>query len=352
MPAMAVLAIDQDKDTDTGSDKEQVKVIIEGDEEEDRSLVRGDEDKGQDAGADGDDPEARRKKNQEARRKRKEKHRQLWERNRQLETMNEGLQKALGEVNARLSKIEEGSVEGYGRRIDQSLAGAERALEAAKAKLRKAVADGDADTVSAATDEIAQIAVDRRELEASKAQFEQSRVKTRDKDPDDGKDARFPADDSKARVVMEQTILRNANIFTRRNEWYDPNDDEDEDSETVRRLDREIAAEGYNPASKDYWEELENRMKEELPHRFKAAKTNGKGQGHDDDDGGKPNGKDRTVITAGSGRSARSNESTGTYRLSKDRVDAIKEAGMWDDPKERQKMIDKYREYDRTHTRN
>ena len=41
--------------------------------------------------------------------------------------------------------------------------------------------------------------------------------------------------------------------------------------------------------------------------------------------------------------SARPNE----FRLSPDRVKAIKEAGRWDDPTERSKMIRKYAEYDR-----
>jgi 2-polyprenyl-6-methoxyphenol hydroxylase-like FAD-dependent oxidoreductase len=39
------------------------------------------------------------------------------------------------------------------------------------------------------------------------------------------------------------------------------------------------------------------------------------------------------------------------YTLSPDRVKAIKDAGMWDDVAERNKMIKTYREYDRTNGR-
>jgi hypothetical protein len=35
------------------------------------------------------------------------------------------------------------------------------------------------------------------------------------------------------------------------------------------------------------------------------------------------------------------------FRLSPERVRAIKEAGRWDNPTEREKMIRKYAEYDR-----
>jgi hypothetical protein len=40
-------------------------------------------------------------------------------------------------------------------------------------------------------------------------------------------------------------------------------------------------------------------------------------------------------------------DSEGGFKLSAERVKAMKEAGIWDDPERRQKMITKYRELDK-----
>lgn len=348
--------IDKDKDDDRedldkGADAEE-DVIIPDDEpggkdkddgdKDDRRLVQGESD---------DDAEERRQRNREARKKRKERHQRLWEENRQLRTQLEGFQKALGDANKRISTIEEGSVEGHGRRIDSMISGAERALEVEKAKLRKALDAQDADAVVAANEAIAQITVDRRDLLRSKEAFEERRRLAKE---DKGQDADSDADTNKdkadpRRVEFERTMLQNATIFARRNSWYD-NEDTSDDAKMVRKLDAEVAQEGYNPATAEYWQELEERMKEALPHRYK--KGNGKGaeeDGDEDDDGGrKPNGADRRAITAGSGNRGGNGGKNG-YVLSKERVAAIKEAGKWDDPDERKKMIDAYKKYDRDH---
>jgi len=48
-----------------------------------------------------------------------------------------------------------------------------------------------------------------------------------------------------------------------------------------------------------------------------------------------------------SGRESSPATKLGEFRLDPERVRAIKEAGMWDDPKQRKRMIDKYVEFDR-----
>lgn len=342
---MPTMLDDKDKLLDKdATDKDSGVVIIEGegeDDKDDRRLVQGDEG---DDDKDGDSDE-RRKRNRESRRQRKARHRQLWDENRTLKTMNEGLQKALGEVNTRLNKIEQGSEEDYGHKIDRSLAGAERAMEQTKAELKRAIDAQDGDAIVRANEAMAQITVDRKEFEGMKARYEEKRAAaTKTKDVDDADTRRGKGDADPQAVELQKTVLRNAGIFARRNSWYE-HDSDDDDSETVRELDAEVARDGYNPATKDYWEELESRLKDKLPHRYKAngGKKNGKGDDDDEDD------KDRTIITAGSGRGVR--DKSNAYRLSKDRVDAIKEAGLWDDPKERAKMIESYKKYDAQHAK-
>ncbi len=42
----------------------------------------------------------------------------------------------------------------------------------------------------------------------------------------------------------------------------------DEDSAIVKVIDQRLAAEGYNPATEEYWVELDNRVARRLPHRY------------------------------------------------------------------------------------
>jgi hypothetical protein len=50
----------------------------------------------------------------------------------------------------------------------------------------------------------------------------------------------------------------------------------------------------------------------------------------------------------GSGRESSPASRPGEFRLSSERVKAIKDAGKWDSQTERQKMIRRYAEYDRS----
>lgn len=119
-----------------------------------------------------------------------------------------------------------------------------------------------------------------------------------------------------------------------RNSWYDPNG-KNTDSKIAIKIDEELVEEGWDPTSEEYWEELDTRLSQYLPHQYKNQQT-----------GGNAKARPRSPVT-GSGRESAPAARPGEYRLSPDRVKAIKEAGKWDNPVERQKMIRRYAEYDR-----
>lgn len=128
-----------------------------------------------------------------------------------------------------------------------------------------------------------------------------------------------------------RAVQSNAESWLRNNKWYDPQA-RDTDSRIAKVIDNELAAEGWDPADPEYWDELDNRLSARLPHRY-AAKTGG------------------TVKRANptqSGRSANPSAApANTIRLSPDRVQAIKDAGAWDDPSARNRMIKAYMAYDK-----
>ena len=117
----------------------------------------------------------------------------------------------------------------------------------------------------------------------------------------------------------------------RKNKWYDPQA-RDTDSRIAKVIDQDLAAEGWDPADPEYWEELDNRLSARLPHRY-AAKT-----------GKEPK---RPGPTASARTANPSGKSANTITLSRDRVQAIKDAGAWDDPVRRNKMIKAYANFDK-----
>jgi hypothetical protein len=122
-----------------------------------------------------------------------------------------------------------------------------------------------------------------------------------------------------------------------RNSWYDPQA-KDMDSEIAQRLDKKLTDEGYDPSSEDYWDELDDRVAKYLPHRTgNAAPQRAATQ--------------RPRMT-GSGRESAPTGRANEFRISPDRVSAMKEAGMWDNPELRAKAIKKYAAWDRENKRN
>ena len=126
-------------------------------------------------------------------------------------------------------------------------------------------------------------------------------------------------------------VQQNATKWLKRNGWYDP-EARDTDSRIAKVVDQELAADGWDPSDSEYWEELDNRLQSRLPHRYTAK--------------GNSNNKRAAGPTASS-RVAESSAKPGTITLSRDRVQAIKDAGAWDNVEKRNKMIRAYASYDR-----
>lgn len=56
------------------------------------------------------------------------------------------------------------------------------------------------------------------------------------------------------------------------------------------------------------------------------------------------------AVVAGSGRDSGGSGKTGTYKLSAERVQAMKDAGIWDNPEKRAEAVKRYREFDKQQT--
>lgn len=136
---------------------------------------------------------------------------------------------------------------------------------------------------------------------------------------------------------MDPRVTSKAQAWAESNSWYDV-DGKDMDSRVVRSLDADIMADGYDPRTEAYWEELDSRIKKYLPHRAKMAHNSSQGR---------ESGTNRSPVAPSGKQGAAGNGSGATFVLSPERVQAIKDAGKWEDPAERAQMIKRYRDYDR-----
>lgn len=136
-----------------------------------------------------------------------------------------------------------------------------------------------------------------------------------------------------------------ADKFMADNPWYD-HSGRDSDSKIVNELDAMVAKE-YIPTSEAYWNELQRRVEKNLPKRFQADTSD-----DDTDDSQEERPVTRKKGGPPTGGSSRSNSSTSKQiQLSPERVAAMKEAGMWEDPVLRSKMAKKYANYDKDNSR-
>jgi len=125
-----------------------------------------------------------------------------------------------------------------------------------------------------------------------------------------------------------EEVQHNATQWLKKNNWFDPQA-RDTDSRIAKVVDQELASEGWDPADPEYWSELDSRLSSRLPHRYSVK-----------------GGAKRTNPTSSS-RAAETTARPGTITLSRDRVQAIKDAGAWDNVEKRNKMIRAYARFDR-----
>lgn len=253
-----------------------------------------------------DDREAIRERRRQERQDRKQRAREREERLRQELSIRDS---QLAEMRQRLDLIERRNTGGDIARLQEAKVKLNQAYNYYKDQIRTGTEAQNGAAVAEATEKLSQV----REKLVQVEQYERA-IKSQ----------------SQAPQPMDPQVQNNARKWTQEHPWYDPTGT-DSDSRIVLTIDQTLAEEGFDPRSQDYWNELSKRVKKYLPHR--ASRDN-------------ITRKPRSVVT-GSGRDSPPGKKV--FRLSSERVKAIKDMGIWDDPVARNKMIKQYQEYDRTH---
>jgi hypothetical protein len=221
------------------------------------------------------------------------------------------LQRQNQELMERLAAVERKTHTADLARLDSAIADEEARLEFFKRKMREATDNSDGNAFMQAQEGWYEA---RRKVEAMQG------IKQR----------AVQATNNEAGPANPR-LVKLANQWMERNSWYDPNGG-DEDSQIAKLIDNRLASEGWDPATEEYWDEFDKRLQARLPNRYT----------HDQDE--QPRRKPRSFVTGSSRESSAGRGSGNTFVLEPEQVRAMKEAGLWDDPSTRNRMIKRYAE--------
>jgi len=247
--------------------------------------------------------------------------------NQEKDARLQALQRENEEFKRRLSQLERNSKTEGLIRIDKNIEDAQTRLEYAKMKIAEATQNQDGQAMVEAQTMLQEANEEVRNLQSVRRQADNELKRAPQQQQQQG----------------DPLVARLAQKWMQRNSWYNPNAN-DPDSRIAKRVDDIMGTQGWDPADPDYWEELDARLQKELPHRYNDS----------NDDDTRSVRRPRNVV-ASSGREASgayggSNRSQ--FVLSPDRVKAMKEAGAWDNPERKAKMIKQFIAYDRANRNN
>ena len=224
----------------------------------------------------------------------------------------DALKKQNDALSNRLAAVEKKTSGAELARVDKAIEDAGVQVEYAKMKMKEAVSISDGDGLAQAQEMWYEAKRKMESLEMLKKNASKHMSQTQQNIQ-----------------VPDPMVQRLAADWMEDNPWYDPNG-RNEESQIAQMIDKRLTEEGFEPTSEDYWDELDSRMSRYMP---KQQNTLGAA-------------RPKSVMTS-SGRDSTATTKSNEFRLSPDRVNAIKEAGLWNDPAARQNAIRKYAEWDR-----
>lgn len=220
------------------------------------------------------------------------------------------LQRQNQELMDRLSVVERKTYSSDLARLDKAIEDEEMRYQYATQKMREATDNSDGDAFTRAQEMWYD---SRRKVEAMRVAKQRSSEAT--------------ANQSGA---ANPRLIKLANGWMEKNDWYDPNG-QDEDSQIAKVIDNKLMSDGWNPETKDYWDELDKRLQKRLPHHYT--------QGQDEASSRR---RPRSFVTGSERESVGGGSGGSTFVLLPEQVRAMKDAGYWDDPAARAKMIKRY----------
>lgn len=260
-----------------------------------------------------DEITSKHKDNRDRRQKRRELQKRAKERSqRELELLRQ--QNAL--MEQRLRAIEGTTLNQQVNGIDQQMQQALYEAQQAEQIMARAVEAGNGDDVAAALRIRDEARARAAELNSYRQQAEQI-----------AKQAAQPQVDPRVTSYAQQWLEANP--------WYNPQG-RDEDSAITKAIDNALAAEGWNPASEDYWHELTRRVSARIGDDSPSAQRQASPK--------------RKAPPTGNTREHAPASSRNEVYVTPERKQAMIDAGVWDDPVRRTQMLKAYQAYDKNNS--
>lgn len=163
----------------------------------------------------------------------------------------EAVKKQNEELKQRLNALDQSYVGEFGTRIESQ-------IDAAKQAYQKAYDEGDAEAMFEAQKNLSKLALDQAQLDQAKRRQEQQAsqpVEQQTAAPQPSQPQQPAAPDPKAES------------WAQKNEWFGSDQTMTYAAFGLHR--QLIEDEGFDPQSDEYYNELDNRMRTEFPHKFK-----------------------------------------------------------------------------------
>jgi hypothetical protein len=216
------------------------------------------------------------------------------------------LERQNAEMLQRLSAVEGYTQDTNAQTLQQRIAAKQREIQQAEMIIAKATEAGNGDDVVAAMRIRDQAKDEAYQLSSVAQQFEQRRQQA-------------------TQPRVDPNVVSFAKQWMEANPWYDPQG-RDRDSALTKAIDNELAGEGYDPKSREYWEELTARVADAFGET--EAKPKRKAP---------PTGRTREHAPVSTKKE---------IYVTPERKQAMIEAGVWDDPTLRQRYLKAYQAYD------
>ncbi len=245
-----------------------------------------------------------------------------------LRQRNEQLEKRVGNIETTTRTVQ----------LKNGLARAQADVDAANAIISKIIDDGGKGEDMVKAMEIRDHAMEA--VNYFKAQDRQAATGADAGAADDDDNAAGAGKKQSTNQALSETAINHIKDFMKDHPTYSLKG-QDEYSLAVRQIDRAVRADGFDPDDKDYWDELRERVADQIAGKDGSnTRTN--------TNTGAETGQRKTTNTGGPqlGSSRSAGAGKVVYHVSADRKQAMIDAGVWDDPILRNKQIKQYQKWD------
>lgn len=221
------------------------------------------------------DPEEgkRRRDRAEERRRRREGRQRTFAENAELKAEIAALREQVEGIRPRLSQIDQQRIQDQVSRTEREIQEAAQSAVAARRKLAEAVATADTDAITNALEE-RDAAIQRgQELTAQKTRLAAAIPAEDQRRTQEQGSAQPRQQQQRSAPPLPPVAAEFVKDFRETHNWMRTLPDgrpADLDTAIMLYIDNEVASEGFDPSTQDYWDEVEERARQRIPKRFET----------------------------------------------------------------------------------